>query len=142
MVMNLQQTSLVKMAQALFAAGKEERPQMPLPNPHAYFRPIDDATHGMHALPHPEMYAEARVLSTPSPLLPPPSPLYAEQERAVLEELHGFLRRSGAASPFPLAHITPLSSPAMAMFQYPAAPRVSSPLNAAHASAFQRPTGN
>lgn len=139
--MNLQQTSLVKMAQALFAAGKEERP---LPNPQAYFRPIDDSAHGVHAHPHAplpaEMYSEPRVLSTPSPLLPPPSPLYAEQERAVLEELHGFLRRS--ASPFPLAHITPLSSPAMAMFQHPAAPRVSSPLNAAHASAFQRPTGN
>lgn len=158
----MQQSALTKMAQVLFMAAKEEpRPQMhAMHNPQAYFRPIGEAPamHGVEAMqpgsvhePHMDRMVDNRVLSTPSPLLPPPSPIfYGDYERAMYEELSGFLRRSASPSLFPMN-----SSPALAMFQVPTyasssnnngannsgsttAQRVASPLGAP-SSAFQRP---
>lgn len=148
----MQNSTLSKMAQVLFmaAAGKDAGAHQ-LPNPGAYFRPILDEGAAMHpgapmppAAAHPELPVDARVLSTPSPLLPPPSPIfYGEHDRAVYEELSSFLRRSASPSlsMFPLNAMA--SSPALAMFSNPAAassaPRSASPLGVAPSSAFQRP---
>ena len=110
-----------QLAQVLFLAARAEEERsagVQNPNPHAYFRPIhsDDQMaapsmplalgritpkdeQDVASLPLPPFMGDSRILATPSPLIPPPSPLYMmDQERVVLEELNAYLRR--AASPF------------------------------------------
>ena len=126
----------------LLTAAKEEEIKHSAANPQAYFKPIESSAHLNPILADPSnpQFADQRVLATPSPLLPPPSALYVEQERAVLDELSYFISRAVSPSgyapyptlPFPYQRSSPLpTSPT------PLRPS-SSPIGGASASAFQR----
>lgn len=156
---DMSQLGLAKLAHALYMAANDpskanqsQQQQQQHQHQHqVYFRPIDEAGGApppMHQESAPVMmFPETRILSTPSPLLPPPSPLYSDpQERAVLDELSFFLRRSVSPSLFALPMLPPAANTntnTSAAFMLPSlgvqSPRAPSPINSSPSSAFQRP---